>query len=161
MIDTEAGESCKESELPLAWNVPGPPGPIGPQGATGSPGPVGPQGAQGPEGAQGPQGEAGQPGPPGPAGISGYEVVHLEPDQPGGFVPAPGESATYDVGCPAFKFVLSGGYKMLFGDRGLVVRQSRPFAFNVWRFEVYNNPDFPLTGADGLTDIWAVCANAG
>lgn len=141
IVDTEVGESCKATEQALDWNAQGPPGPIGPQGA------------QGPQGVQGPQGETG------PAGLSGYEVVHLEV---GGPVIGPGEKLTYDVGCPGLKFVISAGYKMLFGDRGLVITDSRPFGFNVWRFIVYM-PDQPalLQGPDGLTDLWAVCASVG
>jgi hypothetical protein len=46
VIDT-AGQHCKTTETPLAWNL------RGPQGLPGSQGAQGPQGAPGPQGAQG------------------------------------------------------------------------------------------------------------
>lgn len=46
---------CKNSEIPVNWNVAGVPGPQGPQGPTG---PQGPKGATGATGTQGPPGQS-------------------------------------------------------------------------------------------------------
>lgn len=98
VIDFEAGESCRRSELALSWNEQGPQGDQGPQGIQGAIGPQGPKGetgdtgatgetgdtgatgatgdtgatgATGPQGEQGEQGEQGDLGPQGPAGPPG------------------------------------------------------------------------------------------
>jgi hypothetical protein len=61
VIDTDAGETCLQSEVSLDWNQKGPQGATGPQGPQGPAGPTGqqgPQGIQGIQGIQGPQGPA-------------------------------------------------------------------------------------------------------
>lgn len=59
------GESCKNGEGLITWNLRGPAGPSGPAG------PAGPQGVAGPGGAAGPAGPAGAQGPQGPQGPAG------------------------------------------------------------------------------------------
>ena len=74
LIDTEAGETCGNNELPLSWlavGAPGATGPPGPPGQAGPAGPEGPAGPQGPIGAQGPAGPQGAIGPEGPQGAMG------------------------------------------------------------------------------------------
>lgn len=53
VIDADAGDSCRPSEIAIQWNQTGPQGSAGLQGepgATGPPGPAGPQGPAGPKG---------------------------------------------------------------------------------------------------------------
>ena len=71
LIDTEAGESCGNNEVPVSWHAVGAPGSTGPAGPAGPTGPQGPIGPQGPAGAQGPAGPLGQAGPQGPIGPQG------------------------------------------------------------------------------------------
>ncbi|MEA2160400.1 MAG: hypothetical protein QOD66_2780, partial [Solirubrobacteraceae bacterium] len=86
VIDTAAGETCRDNEAGLSWNqrgsqgaqglrgtdgsrgVAGPAGPAGPAGETG---PAGPKGADGDKGATGPAGPKRDAGPVGPAGAVG------------------------------------------------------------------------------------------
>lgn len=69
----DEGVSCKNSEIPMQWNITGPQGPVGQQGPAGPQGPTGPAGPQGPDGARGPEGPAGPQGPAGsPSPISTF-----------------------------------------------------------------------------------------
>jgi hypothetical protein len=86
VIDTAAGETCRDNEAGLSWNQRGPQGaqglrgtdgsrgaagPAGPAGETGPAGPVGPKGADGDKGATGPAGPAGPKGADGATGDTG------------------------------------------------------------------------------------------
>lgn len=63
VIDVDAGQTCKDSQQVLTWNLAGPAGPAGPSG---------------PAGPAGPLGDTGPAGPPGPAGPSnGYRTFTL------------------------------------------------------------------------------------
>jgi hypothetical protein len=76
VIDVAAGQTCKNSEAALNWNLVGPAGIPGPPGAPGTPGEDGEDGAtgqQGPQGIPGPQGETG------PAGTA-LAYAHVYPD---------------------------------------------------------------------------------
>jgi hypothetical protein len=100
VIDTDAGATCGNSELPLSWNQVGPAGPVG---ATGPQGPAGPQGEPGPQGPAGPQGEPGPQGPPGPAGSTDVAQATLN------FDIGPGASRV-EVACPGDTEATGGGY---------------------------------------------------
>ena len=50
VIDSEAGDQCRETETALTWNQTGPPGAPGPQGSPGPPGPAGQDGEDGQDG---------------------------------------------------------------------------------------------------------------
>ncbi len=92
VIDSDAGQACRPSELPLSWSQTGPQGPQGPQG------PVGPQGPQGPTGPQGPAGAN---------GVSGYETVTVcSPADCGGNLD---DTKAVIAHCPAGKQALGGG----------------------------------------------------
>ena len=98
VIDLDAGQTCRPSELAISWSETGPQGPQGPQG------PAGPQGPQGP---QGPAGPTGPTGPAGPAGVSGYEVVTIcSPADCGGNLD---DTKAAIAHCPAGKHALGGG----------------------------------------------------
>src|SRR4029450_6315281 len=80
VIDPDAGDSCRPSEIAISWSEtgprgpqgpPGPPGPQGPPGPKGDTGATGPQGPAGPAGPAGPKGDTGATGPQGPAGPQG------------------------------------------------------------------------------------------
>lgn len=97
VIDTEAGQKCKNKEKTLTWNQTGPAGAPGLPGAVGPVGPTGPQGDKGEPGAQGapgpigPQGVQGEPGSIGPAGLpgaTGPQGVQGEPGAVGPIGPA-------------------------------------------------------------------------
>ena len=80
VIDAEAGDGCRPSELALVWNQEGVQGPSGPAGPSGPSGPSGPAGATGPSGASGP---SGAPGPS--AAFSRWhdpEVAAMDPVRP-------------------------------------------------------------------------------
>lgn len=81
VVDREAGESCRNSELPISWNARGPKGDPGPPGPTGPKGPPGAAGPPGPKGDPGAPGPAGSPGPPGRAGsgVTGFEYRSSSP----------------------------------------------------------------------------------
>lgn len=103
VIDTDKGETCKNSELALDWNQTGPQGPQGiqgPQGPQGPQGEIGPQGLQGATGAQGPQGI---PGPQGPAGPSQVYFAQSAPN----FVGDEWEDLVGLSGLPAGKYVFT------------------------------------------------------
>ena len=71
-----ATDSCRNSEIAIAWNQTGPQGQQGPQGDKGDkgdPGATGPQGLQGVPGQQGEKGEKGDKGDPGAAGPQGLQ----------------------------------------------------------------------------------------
>jgi hypothetical protein len=104
VIDTNAGQSCKSSEIALQWSQKGPQGPQGP------PGPVGPTGAPGPVGATGPQGPQGDPGPTGaagPAGPAGPGTTITEHSQIF-FYSGIGANPTNHLDCPAGTTLVSG-----------------------------------------------------
>lgn len=68
-----AGETCRNNETPVAWNIQGVPGAQGLQGPPGPQGPKGDQGVQGPIGLTGPQGEKGDMGATGATGAVGLQ----------------------------------------------------------------------------------------
>jgi len=68
-----SGETCKQNEKRIVWDMQGPPGPQGVPGVAGPQGPQGAQGPQGPQGQTGPQGPQGQTGPQGPQGQLGTQ----------------------------------------------------------------------------------------
>jgi hypothetical protein len=82
VIDT-AGQHCKSTETPLAWNLRGPQGLPGPQGSPGPEGPPGPQGRQ---------------------GILFTEITSQTIDV------ANNGASQFTLGCPAGKRAISGGY---------------------------------------------------
>ena len=71
VIDTDDGDKCRPSEIPIQWSQTGPAGPVGPQGPKGDTGPAGPAGPVGPVGPQGAKGDTGATGATGPAGPKG------------------------------------------------------------------------------------------
>src|SRR6266542_2473765 len=86
VIDLDAGQACRPSEVAISWSETGPPGPPGPQG---------------------PQGPTGPAGPAGPAGVSGYEVVTIcSPADCGGNLD---DTKAAIAHCPAGKHALGGG----------------------------------------------------
>lgn len=75
LVDSDAGQTCAASELPVDWNQIGQTGTTGSPGATGAPGPAGATGTTGATGATGQTGPTGATGATGSPGISGYNVV--------------------------------------------------------------------------------------
>jgi hypothetical protein len=71
VIDSDAGDNCRPSEIAISWSHTGPVGPVGPQGPKGDTGATGPQGPKGDTGPQGPKGDIGDTGPQGPPGPQG------------------------------------------------------------------------------------------
>lgn len=139
---------CKAGETALDWDQRGqvgPQGPAGPQGTAGPAGPPGPAGQTGAAGAPSPEGPPGAPGPPGPAGgVSGWEIIsQIEAIPPSG--------ASFTLGCPAGKVVLSGGYA---GDVNMNVIISRPTSSSTWQLIAVNSSPFTLQ-----IEGYVVCVN--
>jgi hypothetical protein len=118
VIDAEAGETCGNSELAVAWNEQGEPGPQGEPGAQGPAGPIGPAGPQGEPGVQGPagpigpagpQGEPGVQGPAGPEGPAGPAGTVVVDEAQNNFQIGPGDDHA-EVACPAGHKATGGGY---------------------------------------------------
>jgi Collagen triple helix repeat (20 copies) len=97
---------CKNHNIELIWNIPGPQGPQGPQGfvgPAGAPGAVGPTGSQGLVGPVGPTGPMGAVGLTGPAGVQGVtgpagptgNVGHPGPVGPTGLMGPSGTPAPF------------------------------------------------------------------
>jgi hypothetical protein len=98
VIDFEAGQRCRSTELTVTWN------------RTGQPGPAGPQGPQGPQGLQGETGPAGT-------------VDIIEVPGPFAFAPAGGEATSTAV-CPAdHPKAISGGFRLGFNAFPIDSRQ--------------------------------------
>jgi hypothetical protein len=152
-------DSCRASELELAYDVVGARGPEGPAGAPGkkgATGDTGPAGAPGKKGATGDTGPAGATGPAGPAGqsgVSGWErierVIQLTA------IPA-GDSLAVTVDCPVGKRILSGGYAITTGDGSWTTLQNGPISDTQW-FVEFRNDTGASHNAGGLG--YAICAN--
>jgi hypothetical protein len=104
LIDSDAGDGCRNAETPISWNQVGPKGDPGIQGPKGDTGPQGPQGVQGPKGDQGPQGIQGPQGPPGATDVRVYFSINTT-DM------GPGTKRSVAV-CPTGKFATGGGYSL-------------------------------------------------
>jgi hypothetical protein len=133
----------------------GPAGQQGEQGPQGEPGPVGPAGPQGSQGLQGPQGPAGATGPQGPSGMAGLEWLSVTREY------GPLEYfTTIQVGCPAGKVAISGGFDA--STRDAVVLESMPIlnsanAATGWR--VFGEmPPLDIHGEWSVT-AFALCAS--
>lgn len=143
VIDAQAGERCRSSEIQLSWNQRGPAGPAGPQG------------------------------PQGPPGLSGREVVSAsftaegQPPCPPNALCAL-QTTRRAALCPAGKNVFSGGYTL---TQNQLVRHdvyaSRPinageFGYNAtrpgWGVEIVNYDTKNPNNHVGFT-VYAVCAS--
>lgn len=157
VIDADAGQSCRPSEIPLSFNQTGPQGPMGDTGPQGQRGDTGATGATGPQGIQGLKGDTGATGPGGPAGagVSGYQIVSAD-------VPGPSGS----VFCPTGKRVLGGGAEIGSNPhRIFALDASNPNGQLGWfaseiLVEDHNSvtSDFDLAYTVPTLRIWAICA---
>jgi hypothetical protein len=165
-------EDCRNSEVPVVWNivgpqgppgpqgVPGPQGPAGPQGVPGPQGPAGPQGVPGPQGPAGPQGVPGPQGPAGPTGlqgppgISGWERIVVETNnatlQPNG-------AQAFNATCSTGKRVVGGGVVVFNPTFFWTVQSSGPIDDSTWHVVLTNTTANPATA--NPVAVYAICAN--
>ena len=117
VVDTEAGETCRNGETDLVWNQTGP---------------QGPQGEQGPAGPQGQQDQRGPAGPPGPQGPPGAVAGYTGSRFPIGSVVPSTYTSIGHITLPPGKFLIS--VSVTFSNPSasdtLVQCESQELAFN-------------------------------
>jgi hypothetical protein len=142
IVDSAA--NCKNSEVPVSWNVTGSPGPSGP------PGPAGPAGAPGAA------------GPAGPSGVTGQAFFRVSQSSP--FTPPNGSGVTLNpagyttitgmslnVNVPAQSFLLVTTYGDVGNtDGGTVRADAAVFIDDTFNFTV-SAPRSLTVGANGFT----------
>jgi hypothetical protein len=120
----EKASECRNSELPLSWNVKGEKGDPGP------PGPPGPKGDKGDKGDPGAQGPAGPPGPPGPGALAGRLFVTSPFTTPTNLLVVPGLARLQVDHCERGPNGIPSWHIVLFNTSGATVdlwHESSPF----------------------------------
>jgi hypothetical protein len=181
VIDAEAGDTCRKSEIALSWSqngqrgatgLTGARGPTGPQGApgargatgqqgvpgsrgptgqTGTPGQKGATGEPGVKGDRGPTGPPGANGAPGANGVSGYQLVSSAIIT----VPNGGTTRFASASCPTGKKVVGGGWDNDAVKDVFVVQSTPNASGTAWLGTIQNNSVGSVQAV-----LTAACVNA-